>query len=70
MELNEITKNELKKILINDEIEAISVVDPVQFRKNIENFEKIFASYRLRGAIHHVMKVNHSCELLKTSQEL
>lgn len=69
MQISEKLSKNLQKILIDDGVEAISVVDPKKFSQNIENFEKIFASYRLRGAIHHVMKVNHSYKLLQTSQK-
>ena len=41
MNISENLKKNLRKILIEDEIEAISVVNPEQFEKNIENFEKI-----------------------------
>ena len=43
MNISENLKKNLRKILIEDEIEAISVVNPEQFEKNIENFEKILA---------------------------
>lgn len=66
MKISENLKKNLQKILIEDEIEAISVVNPKNFEKNIKNFEKILEENRLKYAIHSVLKVNHSDALLKT----
>lgn len=68
MNISENLKKNLRKILIEDEIEAISVVNPEQFEKNIENFEKILEENRLKYAIHSVLKVNHSNVLLRVTK--
>lgn len=68
MNISENLKKNLRKILIEDEIEAISVVNPEQFEKNIENFEKILEENRLKYAIHSVLKVNHSNALLRVAK--
>ena len=68
MNISEKLKKNLRKILIEDEIEAISVVNPEQFEKNIENFEKILEENRLKYAIHSVLKVNHSNALLRVAK--
>jgi orn/DAP/arg decarboxylase 2 len=68
MNISENLKKNLRKILIEDEIEAISVVNPEQFEKNIENFEKILEENRLKYAIHSVLKVNHSNTLLRVAK--
>ncbi|MBB1554013.1 alanine racemase [Candidatus Gracilibacteria bacterium] len=68
MNTSENLKKNLRKILIEDEVEAISVVNPEQFEKNIENFEKILEENRLKYAIHAVLKVNHSNELLRVAK--
>lgn len=68
MNISENLKKNLRKILIEDEIEAISVVNPKQFEKNIENFEKILEENRLKYAIHSVLKVNHSNALLRVAK--
>ncbi len=68
MNISENLKKNLRKILIEDEIEAISVVNPEQFEKNIENFEKILEENRLKYAIHSVLKVNHSNALLRVGK--
>lgn len=68
MNISENLKKNLRKILIEDEIEAISVVNPAQFEKNIENFEKILEENRLNYAIHSVLKVNHSNALLRVAK--
>ena len=39
MNISENLKKNLRKILIEDEIEAISVVNPEQFEKNIETID-------------------------------
>ena len=59
--------SQLHKILIEDEIEAISVVNPKIYEQNIKNFEKILSENRVKFAIHSVLKVNHSNALLKTA---
>lgn len=68
MNISENLKKNLRKILVEDEIEAISVVNPEQFEKNIENFEKILEENRLKYAIHSVLKVNHSNALLRVAK--
>ncbi len=68
MNISENLKKNLRKILIEDEIEAISVVNPEQFEKNIENFEKILEENHLKYAIHSVLKVNHSNALLRVAK--
>lgn len=68
MNISENLKKNLRKILIEDKIEAISVVNPEQFEKNIENFEKILEENRLKYAIHSVLKVNHSNALLRVAK--
>ena len=68
MNISENLKKNLRKILIEDEIEAISVVNPEQFEKNIENFEKILEENHLKYAIHSVLKVNHSNTLLRVAK--
>ena len=68
MNISENLKKNLRKILIEDEIEAISVVDPAKFGENIDNFEKILEENRLKYAIHAVLKVNHSNELLRVAK--
>lgn len=68
MNISENLKKNLRKILIEDEVEAISVVNPAQFEKNIENFEKILEENRLKYAIHSVLKVNHSNALLRVAK--
>lgn len=68
MNISENLKKNLRKILIEDEVEAISVVNPEQFEKNIENFEKILEENRLKYAIHSVLKVNHSNALLRVAK--
>ena len=68
MNISENLKKNLRKILIEDEIEAISVVNPEQFEKNIENFEKVLEENRLKYAIHSVLKVNHSNALLRVAK--
>lgn len=67
MQISANLKKNLKKILLEDEIEAISVVNPKNFEKNIKNFEKILEDNRLKYAIHSVLKVNHSNALLRTA---
>lgn len=67
MKITENQKNQIKKILLENEIEAISVVNPQIYVENIKNFEKILSENRLKYAIHSVLKVNHSTALLKTA---
>lgn len=67
MHVSENIWKNIKTILSTEEIEAISVVTPQIYRDNIEEFKKIFEKYTPTWAIHHVMKVNSSSELLKTA---
>lgn len=59
--------SQLQKILLQDEIETISVVNPTIYEQNIKNFQKILEQNHLKYAIHSVLKVNHSNALLKTA---
>lgn len=67
MKISEKLKNQLHKILIEDEIEAISVVNPKIYEENIAKFKKVLEKNRLKYAIHSVLKVNHSNILLETA---
>jgi hypothetical protein len=67
MKITKNLKEKLKKILIKDEIEAISVVNPTIFEKNISEFKNILEKNKLKYQIHSVLKVNHSNSLLKTA---
>lgn len=67
MKISNNFKKELKKILIDQEIEAISIVDEKKFEQNIKNFEQVFHKNKIKYAIHSVLKVNHSNRLLKTA---
>lgn len=65
--MKENLQKNLKKILIDDGIEAISVVNPANYIKNIQSFERALSENHLKYAIHSVLKVNHSNVLLKTA---
>lgn len=67
MQITENLKKQLHKILIEDEVEAISVVNPQNYENNIKTFQKVLDESRIKYAIHSVLKVNHSNALLKTA---
>lgn len=67
MQISETLKQQLHKILIEDEIEAISVVNPQIYEENIRKFQSVLDASRVKYAIHSVLKVNHSNALLKTA---
>lgn len=54
--------------ILSGDTEAIGVVIPEQYRKNIGDFERVLAIYRFHSKIHTVMKVNSSLTLLKTAR--
>lgn len=69
MYFSQTLKNQLHKILIQDEVEAISVVNPQNYEKNIKHFQNVLEENRVKYAIHSVLKVNHSNALLKTARK-
>lgn len=70
MTLSDISIHSLKDILITQWVEAISVVDPEQYKKNILRFMEVLSWARISGEIHTVLKVNHSDALLRTAESL